>query len=93
MLTLTEEAHQAVAAISRASAPSHIPGLRICRRPDRPAFAVRRAVRPEENDQVVEQDGARVFLAPIAALKFNDSVLDVRRDGDGRLQFVVRDAA
>ncbi|NPC41667.1 hypothetical protein [Nocardioides sp. zg-1230] len=93
MLTLTEEAHQAVAAISRPSVSSHLPGLRICRRSDRPTFAVRRAARPEETDQIVEHDGARVFLAPIAALKFRDSVLDVRRDGHGRLQFVVRDAA
>ena len=93
MLTLTEDAHEAVVAISRPSAPAHHPGLRICRRADRPAFAVRRAVVPEETDQVVERDGARVFLAPIAALRFRDSVLDVRTDGLGRLQFVVRDAA
>jgi Fe-S cluster assembly iron-binding protein IscA len=50
-------------------------------------------VSPQESDEVVEHDGARVFLGPIAALKFNDSVLDVRTDGLGRLQFVVRDAA
>lgn len=93
MLTLTKKAHEAVAAISRPGAPSHLPGLRICRRPDRPTFAVRRGVSPQESDEVVEHDGARVFLGPIAASKFHDSVLDVRTDGLGRLQFVVRDAA
>ena len=93
MLTLTEGAHKAVAEISRPSLPADLPGLRICRRPDRPTFAVRRAVVPEETDQVVEHDGARVFLAPIAALRFRDSVLDVRTDDRGRLEFVVRDRA
>ncbi|GAB3019624.1 hypothetical protein GCM10011376_29020 [Nocardioides flavus (ex Wang et al. 2016)] len=93
MLMLTEEAHKAVAAISRSTVPSHLPGLRISRRADRPSFSVRRAVVPEETDQVIERDGARVFLAPVAALRFSDSVLDVRLDEHDRLQFVVRDAA
>lgn len=92
MLTLTDEAHQAVAAISRSAAPWHEPGLRICRRPDRPTFSVQRAVVPEETDQVIDHDGARVFLAPVAAQRFNDSVLDVRRDDLDRLQFVIRAA-
>lgn len=93
MLTLTKKAHEAVAAISRPTAPSHLPGLRICRRPDRPTFAVNRVVSPHESDHVVEHAGARVFLGPIAALRFSDSVLDVRTDDLGRLQFVVRAAA
>ncbi|KQV69993.1 hypothetical protein ASC64_09415 [Nocardioides sp. Root122] len=92
MLTLSADAHKAVAAISRSTAPHHAPGLRICRRADRPTFSVKRAVAPVETDQVVEHDGARVFLAPIAALRFNDSVLHVRRDELNRLQFVVRAA-
>jgi hypothetical protein len=50
-------------------------------------------VSPHESDLVVEHAGARVFLGPIAALRFSDSVLDVRTDGLGRLQFVVRAAA
>jgi Fe-S cluster assembly iron-binding protein IscA len=93
MLTLTDEAHQAVRDISRSSVPSHVPGLRICRRADRPAFSVTRAVVPEATDQVIEHDGARVFLAPVAALRFEESILDVRRDRHDRLQFVVRPAA
>lgn len=93
VLTLTEEAHRAVTAISRPRSATHRPGLRICRRPDRPAFSVRRAVLPNPDDEVVEHDGARVFLEPVAALKFHDSLLDVRTDHDGRVQFVVRDAA
>ena len=92
MLTLTDEAHEAIAAISRSTAPLHAPGLRICGRPDRPTFSVRRAAAPAETDQVIEHDGARIFLAPLAALRFSSSVLDVRRDELDRLQFVVRTA-
>jgi hypothetical protein len=40
MLTLTDEAHQAVAAISRSTVSSHVPGLRLR---DRPEFVVRAA--------------------------------------------------
>ena len=92
MLTLTEQAHEAIEAISRPAARVQAPGLRISRRPDRPAFAVKRAAVPDPGDEVVEVDGARVYLGPIAALRFADSVLDVRRDRLDRLEFVVRDA-
>ena len=93
MLTLTTDAQKAVAVLSRSTVASHSPGLRICRRPDRPTFSVKRAVVPEETDLVVERDGARVYLGPIAALRFRDGVLDVRRDDLGRLQFVARRSA
>lgn len=92
MLTLTKKAHEAVAAISRPTAASHLPGLRICRRTNRPTFSVKRVVSPEESDQIIEHAGARVFLGPIAARRFSDGVLDVRTDSLGRLQFVVREA-
>ena len=92
MLTLTDKAHEAVAALSRSTVPWHAPGLRICRHADRPTFAVRRVNLPEETDLVIDDDGARVFLGPIAAVRFNDSVLDVRTDEHDRLQFVVRAA-
>lgn len=92
MLTLTKKAHEAVVAISRPTGAAYLPGLRICRRTDRPAFSVKRVVSPEESDRIVEHAGARVFLGPIAARRFSDSVLDVRTDALGRLQFVVRDA-
>jgi len=91
MFTLTREAHEAVRQISSSGTAAEIPGLRISRRSDRPTFAVRRAAAPQEMDRVVEHDGARVFLAPIAALRFADSVLDVRTDQSGRLEFIVRD--
>ena len=91
MFTLTREAHEAVRQISSSGTAAEIPGLRISRRSDRPTFAVRRAAAPHEMDRIVEHDGARVFLAPISALRFADSVLDVRTDQTGRLEFIVRD--
>lgn len=91
MLTLTRRAHQAIAEISRTTAPAQLPGLRIAQRADRPSFSVKRAVVPERTDEVIEHDGARVFLGPIAARHFADSILDVRKDRLDRLEFVVRD--
>lgn len=91
MFTLTDQAHEAVRLLSTSTTGELVPGLRISRRSDRPTFAVKRATAPQEMDHVVEHDGARVFLAPIAALRFADSVLDVRTDQSGRLEFIVRD--
>ena len=91
MLTLTTKAHEALRLISRSSTPTHVPGLRISRSGDRPTFTVRRALAPEKTDQVVEHNGARVFLGPVAARRFADSELDVRTDARNRLEFVVRD--
>jgi Fe-S cluster assembly iron-binding protein IscA len=40
------------------------------------------ATEPEEGDEVVERDGARVFLAPSAADVLADQVLGVHAHGD-----------
>ena len=72
MFTLTDQAHEAVRLLSTSTTGELVPGLRISRRSDRPTFAVKRAAAPQEMDHVVEHDGARVFLAPIAAILGSD---------------------
>jgi len=37
---------------------------------------------PEDDDQVVERDGARVFLDALAAEKLDDQILEVHSHGD-----------
>jgi Fe-S cluster assembly iron-binding protein IscA len=37
---------------------------------------------PEEGDQVVERDGARVFLDALAAEKLADQILEIESHGD-----------
>ncbi len=37
---------------------------------------------PEDGDQVVERDGARVFLDALAAEKLDDQILEVHSHGD-----------
>ncbi len=70
-------------------------GLRIAR-PDRgphdpgAGFRVSPVSRARRSDVVVEQEGARVFLGPLAAERLRGRVLDARDDSEGRVEFVVR---
>lgn len=89
MLTMTKQAHEAVSRIPKQSWLPATAGLRICRHTDREGFRVATAEEPHESDQVVEHDGARVFLAPLAAHRFEHASLDVRHDAAGRLEFVI----
>jgi iron-sulfur cluster assembly protein len=45
-----------------------------------PEFALCVADGPDEDDDVVENDGARVFLEPAASGYFDDKVLDAEGD-------------
>lgn len=90
MLTLTPLAHDTLTDLRRMP---HVPagsGLRIRRHEGRDGFSVGRARTPGEDEVVVEDDGVRVFLGPVAARRFDRHELDVRRDRTGRLEFVVR---
>jgi Fe-S cluster assembly iron-binding protein IscA len=44
---------------------------------------------PEEGDQVVEQDGARVFLTSRVADALDDKVLDASVGDQGRIGFLI----
>jgi iron-sulfur cluster assembly protein len=88
MLTLTENARTIVKGIA-----SHDPeasGLRITSESkDEPAFGVTVAVTPEPGDQVVEQDGATVYLDPPASEQLEDKVLDAAVDQSGNVEFTL----
>ncbi len=90
MLTLTDSA---VSAIRSLTAQPELPdetGLRIMSQPDGgPSFQVTLAESPLAGDQVIESEGARVFLEPEAAQALGDKSLDAQVDDEGTVAFTL----
>ena len=88
MLTLTPNAATAIRALVNGSDLPDAAGLRIADDPSgAAALTLTLAAVPAEDDQVLDDGGARVFLAPQAATLLDDKTLDAGTDGEGRLQF------
>ena len=88
MLTLTDNASTIVKEIS-AQIPEAA-GLRITSESaDQPSFEVEPAAAAEPGDEVVEQDGATIFLDEAANLQLDDKVLDAAVDQNGGVQFAL----
>lgn len=89
MLTLTENASTIVRDIADQAGPETT-GLRISSEDaQEQSFAVNAAGSPEPGDQVVEQDGATVYLDESAALQLDDKTLDAAVDQNGGVQFAL----
>lgn len=90
MLALTDNA---VAIIRQIGEPPEVPdgtGLRISLAdPDSNTMRVDTMPGPAPEDQVIEQDGGRLFLEPEAAELLSDMVLDARVDTAGSVEFLV----
>jgi Fe-S cluster assembly iron-binding protein IscA len=84
MLTLTDNATTIVKSITAQPGAN---GLRISAEGVSDGLAVATASEPEAADQVVEQDGATVFLDEGAAQQLDDKILDAGVDAAGNLQF------
>jgi iron-sulfur cluster assembly protein len=88
MLTLTDNARTIVREIS-----SQIPdasGLRITSESaEQPSFEVEPAASAEPGDEVLEQDGATIFLDEASSLQLGDKVLDAEVDQSGGVQFAL----
>ena len=93
MLAITENAAEAIQAIvgSSSEAPGQ-PGLRIAAAPEgeQTSLELTVAATPAEDDEVVEEHGAHVFLDVDAAALLEDKVLDARIEGD-QVGFAVLD--
>ena len=90
MLTLTENATQAVKAIVDQAEGTPQAGLRITQdSTDSPALNVLTTTEPAPGDAVVEEAGARVFLEETAAVTLDDKVLDAAVDETGGVQFSI----
>jgi iron-sulfur cluster assembly protein len=90
MLTLTENATTIVNEITTQPGLGESAGLRITQvdSPE-PAFEVTAAAHGEPEDQVVEQDGATVYLDRASAELLDDKVLDAAVDPAGRVEFAL----
>jgi Fe-S cluster assembly iron-binding protein IscA len=84
MLTLTDNATTIVKSIT---AQPGAKALRISSEAGTDGLAVATATDPQSADQVVEQDGATVFLDEGAAQQLDDKILDAAVDAAGNLQF------
>ena len=91
MLTLTENASTVVKTIvDQSGGNQQQAGLRISQDAvDSPALHVTATEAPQPGDQVLEEDGARVFLEETAAETLDDKVLDAQVDDSGGVQFTL----
>jgi iron-sulfur cluster assembly protein len=86
MLTLTDNASTIVKEISNQIPEAQ--GLRITsENADQPSFEVEPAAAAEPGDEVVEQNGATIYLDESASLQLDDKVLDAQVDQNGGVQF------
>jgi iron-sulfur cluster assembly protein len=93
MLTLTDSAAEAVKqAITAADGVPESGGLRISAQDlgDSTGLGLAVAPLPGEDDQVIEEEGARVFVAPEVAPFLEDKVLDAEQQGSS-IQFSLAD--
>lgn len=91
MLTLTDTAADVVKQIADQVPDSDGPGLRISTTQEgsETGLTLTAAVAPEPGDQVLDEDGARVFLDETAATILDDKVLDAEVQPDGAVTFAV----
>lgn len=90
MLTLTENASNVVKAIATQTVGTEEAGLRITSSGDTgEEFAVSAVEQPEPGDEVVDSDGAKVFLTEEASAVLTDKVLDAQVDSSGGVQFAI----
>lgn len=86
MLTLTENACSIVKRYTEHPESPDEAGLRITSTAEA-QLAVTTADEPVVGDELVEQDGARVYLDAAAAQQLDDKVLDAGIDETGNVQF------
>ncbi|HLT70185.1 MAG TPA: hypothetical protein VKZ72_08460 [Acidimicrobiales bacterium] len=92
MLQLSETATAAIANLVHHPDRPEVSGLRIAAdETGSGQLTVTPALMPEEGDQVVENEGARVYLEPVAAAALDDKILEAAVDADGRIEFMVAD--
>jgi len=87
MLMLTESATRVIGALTTNPELPDGAGLRIVSAPE--GLSVSPVAGPGDDDQIVEEAEARVFLEPNAAIALDDKVLDAQVDDSGQVQFTL----
>lgn len=90
MLTLTSGAVQVIRTVTANPELPPETGIRIASGVNgSEALSLSVAPAPEEGDQVVEEEGARVYLEPTAAILLDDKTLDAEVDPKGDVAFTI----
>ena len=89
MLTLTENASNAVTTIVGQAVAAPGAGLRIAADPASANLGLVVAESPQPGDEVVEDAGARVFLDDKAVEILDDKILDAEYQPNGGVQFTI----
>ena len=87
MLALTENVTEIVNKL--AEEMPEMSGIRVATEADGQSLSVSPADHAVDGDQVVEQDGATVWLDAVAAEMLDDKVLDGGVDEEGNIQFAL----
>ncbi|MBL0746261.1 Fe-S cluster assembly protein HesB [Nocardioides baculatus] len=87
MLALTENVTEIVKKLEE-EVPA-ISGLRIATEPDGQSLSVSPADQAAPGDQVVEQDGATIYVDEAAAVLLDDKILDGGVDAEGNIEFAL----
>jgi Fe-S cluster assembly iron-binding protein IscA len=93
MLTLTDNATSEIRDIIHDPMVPDGWGLRIATTPGSDELSLSVAQVPAEDDEILDENGARVFLEPRAATLLADSTLDATIDDHGRVKFSIIDPA
>lgn len=93
MLTITQNAAEAIKGIVQMSELPDEGGLRIAAQDPSvdsgpPSFELTLAPEPDDADEVLQEEGAQIFLEPKAASYLDDKVLDAQIETD-RVNFTV----
>jgi iron-sulfur cluster assembly protein len=91
MLAMTDAAAEAVKGVVSTQGAGEGAGLRIAAPPEG-GLEVKLAALPAEDDEVVEQGGAHIFIEPRAAEALDDKLLDAQVEG-GQVRFTVSEQA
>jgi Fe-S cluster assembly iron-binding protein IscA len=93
MLTLTDNATSEIRGIIDDPAAPDGCGVRIATTPRSDELSLSVAEVPAEDDEILDENGARVFLEPRAATLLADRALDATIDSTGRVSFSIIDPA
>jgi len=94
VLTLTDNAVQVIRDLTAQVTGSPETGIRIASQADQEgSLVLSLSDGPAASDQVIEREGARVFLDPVAADALNNKSLDAAVDAQGSPSFRLEEQA
>lgn len=92
MLRLTDTAKAAITGITSQSGLPRTGGVRLALAPDATEVEMTLSPQPENGDEVIDEDGARVFVAGAASPLLAEHLLDAETGPEG-LGFALRKAS